>query len=241
MREYKSLNIPDSCKSGNTIFKKSFYENANLTTSDKKLFTDSINKITWVYSLKPETININPFKDDVRDYPEIEVIEVELLEDNGLKRIAEIVMKTIPYPMVIIFRLKDKIQFYVAHQRINQNDITKNTLEEIISTEWMGEDSPLLSKLDISKVRFTNYFTLYSDIVDAISIYNVSNMADVDIEISGEEARLFMSKIESLDKQISVLRYKSKKETQFNRNTEINIEINKLKNLKESMIGGNLK
>lgn len=35
MDMYKCLNIPDSCFIGNTIYKKLFYENADLSTNDK--------------------------------------------------------------------------------------------------------------------------------------------------------------------------------------------------------------
>ena len=61
MDMYKCLNIPDSCFIGNTIYKKLFYENADLSTNDKSLFTDTISKITWLYCLKPDTINISAY------------------------------------------------------------------------------------------------------------------------------------------------------------------------------------
>ena len=88
MDMYKCLNIPDSCFIGNTIYKKLFYENADLSTNDKSLFTDTISKITWLYCLKPETINISAYKDEVREYPEVEVIEVLLHRDYKLYLIA---------------------------------------------------------------------------------------------------------------------------------------------------------
>lgn len=66
MPNYDFFNIPSSCFIGSTIYKKLFYENANLGSQDKALFTDTINKITWVYCLKPETINISAYKDEVR-------------------------------------------------------------------------------------------------------------------------------------------------------------------------------
>ena len=141
MDDYSFLNIPDSCYIGSTIYKKLFYQNANMSSSDKSLFTDVINKIVWLYCLKPETINIPAYKDEIREYPEIEVIEVILNKEYGLNRIAEIIMRTIPYPMLLIFKLEDKIRFYVAHQRTSQSDSSKNTIEEFISTDWKRKDS----------------------------------------------------------------------------------------------------
>lgn len=238
MDMYKCLNIPDSCFIGNTIYKKLFYENADLSTNDKSLFTDTINKVTWLYCLKPETINISAYKDEVREYPEVEVIEVLLHKDYKLKRIAEIIMRTIPYPMVLIFRLEGKVKFYVAHQRTNQSDSSKNTIEEFISTDWLESDSALFDKLDIKQMRFTNFYALYSDIVDTISIYNLSTIIPTDDNITGAEARELSAQIEDIEQEITSLRAKLKKETQFNRKMELNIEIKRLEQNKNKLLGG---
>ena len=238
MDTYKFLNIPDSCFIGSTIYKKLFYENANLSTSDKSLFTDTINKVVWLYCLKPETINIPAYKDEVREYPEIEVIEVILNKEYGLNRIAEIIMRTIPYPMLLIFKLEDKIRFYMAHQRTSQSDSSKNTIEEFISTDWLSNDSDLFAKLDIKQMRFTNFYTLYSDIVDAISIYNLSAIMPTDDTITGDKARELSAKIEDIEQRIANLRSKLKKESQFNRKMELNIEIKRLEQSKNKLLGG---
>lgn len=238
MDMYKCLNIPDSCFIGNTIYKKLFYENADLSTSDKSLFSDTISKITWLYCLKPETINISVYKDEVREYPEVEVIEVLLHKDYKLKRIAEIIMRTIPYPMVLIFKLEGKVKFYVAHQRTNQSDSSKNTIEEFIATDWLESDSALFDKLDIKQMRFANFYALYSDIVDTISIYNLSAIMPTDDNITGAEARELSAQIEDIEQEITSLRARLKKESQFNRRMELNIEIKKLEQNKNKLLGG---
>lgn len=238
MEKYEYFNIPQSCEVKNTVFKKLFYENVDLTSADKDAFTDTINKITWLYCLKPETINIQTYKDDIREYIEIEFIEVELKEEKKINRIAEIIMRTIPYPMVLIFQLDDKLKLYVAHQRVNLSDSSKNTIEELVSTEWLDNNSQLFDKLDIQKMRFSNFYALYSDIVDAISVYNVARFVPNDVEISGEEARKLTLEIQGLEKEIACLESKLNKETQFNKKMEFNIQINKLNKRKLQLMGG---
>lgn len=239
MVKYRHFNVPQSCEVESTIFKKLFYENANLTPADKDIFTDTINKITWLYCLKPETINIQPYKDDIREYIEIEFIEVELKEEKKVNRIAEIIMRTIPYPMVLIFELNNKLKLYAAHQRANLSDSNKNTIEEFVSTEWLDDNSQLFDKLDIQKMRFTNFYALYSDIVDAISLYNAATIIPTDVEMSGEEARKLTLEIQGLEKEIASLKSKLNNETQFNKKMELNIEINKLNKRKVQLLGGN--
>ena len=147
-------------------------------------------------------------------------------------------MRAIPYPMLLIFKHEDKRRFYVAHQRTSQSDSSKNTIEEFISTDWLGKDSALFTKLDIKQMRFTNLYTLYSDIVDAISIYNISAIMPTNDKITGAEARELSAKVEDIEQKIANLRSKLKKETQFNRRMELNIEIKRLEKTKNNLLGG---
>jgi hypothetical protein len=126
----------------------------------------------------------------------------------------------------------------MAHQRTSQSDSSKNTIEEFISTDWLRNDSALFAKLDIKQMRFTNFYTLYSDIVDAISIYNLSAIMPTDDTITGAKARELLAKIEDIEQKIISLRSKFKKETQFNRKMELNIEIKRLEQSKNKLLGG---
>ena len=126
----------------------------------------------------------------------------------------------------------------MAHQRTSQSDSNKNTIEEFISTDWLSNDSALFAKLDIKQMRFTNFYTLYSDIVDAISIYRLSTIMPTDDRITGAEARELSAKIEDIEQRIISLRSKLKKETQFNRKMELNIEIKRLEQNKNKLLGG---
>lgn len=120
----------------------------------------------------------------------------------------------------------------MAHQRTSQSDSSKNTIEEFISTDWLSNDSALFAKLDIKQMRFTNFYTLYSDIVDAISIYNLSAIMPTDDTVTGAKARELSAKIEDIEQRIANLRSKLKKESQFNRKMELNIEIKRLEQSK---------
>ncbi len=235
MMIYDKLNIPQSCKVGNTIFKKQFYDNADLSKADKDLFTDAVGKVTWQYCLKPETINIQSYKDEERDYPEIEVLEVTLSADTKIKRIAEIVMRAIPYPMILIFSSDDKFQLWAAQQRINQADSTKNTIDEFINTEWIDMeylsawDENFLNDIGIQNFSHANFYRLYLDFTDEIHLYNLQcRMKSVNLEMTAQQAKEQLNKLDRIDAQIADLRAQMKKETQFNRRVEINMEIKKL-------------
>jgi len=235
MNVLKKFNIPKNCEVNQFVAKKHFYENAGLSKSDNDLFADA-KKITVLYQLSSDKINIPQYTDDIRNYSFINFLEVQLLKDVKIKRLAEIIMRSIPSPMVLIFKLENKIQLYVAHQRTNQADSSKNTIEELISTDWLDSDSPLFEKLDIRQMRFTNYFELYSDIVDAISIYKANLIVQSEKELTGEQARQLSASIETIEQEIISFKAKLKKETQFNRRMELGIEIKRLEMKKNKIV-----
>lgn len=223
---YNKLNIPDECRINRTVFKKMFYDNAAISKGDKDLFIDSIDKITWIYCLNQDNMNIPAYVTEEREYLEIEIIEVTLSENKGIKRIAEIIMRAIPYPMLLIFSFEGKYQLWAAHQRFSLADNSKVTLEEPICTEWQDADSNLWDRLNISNFRYTNFFDMYSDIVDTIAVFNAEKLTNK--EISGDEARELLRRNAEIDSQIAVLRAKLKKATEFNRKMEINMKIKQL-------------
>lgn len=223
---YNKLNIPDECRINRTVFKKMFYDNAAISKGDKDLFIDSIDKITWIYCLNQDNMNIPAYVTEEREYLEIEIIEVTLSENKGIKRIAEIIMRAIPYPMLLIFSFEGKYQLWAAHQRFSLADNSKVTLEEPVFTEWQEENSILWDRLNISKLRYTNFYDMYSDLIDAIAVFNVIKLTDK--EINGEDARKLLRSNAEIDSQIAVLRAKLKKATEFNRKMEINMKIKQL-------------
>ena len=205
-----------------------FFDNADLSKSDKALLSEAVEKISWKYCLKNEFIPIQPYTDEVRDYPEVEVLEVSLTAEKGLRRLAEIVMRAIPYPMLLVFRLGERVQAWMAHQRLSLADREKVTLEEFVSTPWHPKDDPFWTALDIRELRFTNFFDFYTDWMDRLSVQNAQEKMQVSEELTGEEARQLLAQREQVEKEIGALRAELKKETQFGRKVELNMRIKKL-------------
>ena len=157
-RFYEKLNVPKNCIVDNTVFKKAFLENADLLAFDKKIINEHIKKVTWKYCLKPDTINIQPYKSDERDYLEIEIMEVQLNEDSKVKRIAEIIMRAIPYPILLVLVKDNQIQLVTGDMRKNLSDSSKVTVEDFSFTGWIDLNSEdifrdnLFAELNISKL-----------------------------------------------------------------------------------------
>lgn len=160
----EDLNVPDSCVLNKPLFKKMFQEHADLDAKDKKALKDDVDKIRWLYTLKPSTINIAPFSDDLRDYGELAFLYVELNNTKSADRIGHLINRAIPYPLVIFFvhsesktiedgikatgepdsnlrekqHAKELLAICLADKRINKADQTKWVIEALQLSPWLG-------------------------------------------------------------------------------------------------------
>ncbi|SQB33210.1 DUF4391 domain-containing protein [Clostridium cochlearium] len=242
---YKKMNIPTECEVGNTIFKKLFYESANMNTKDKDIFTNHIDKILWKYSFKEDNLNIKAYKTEELDYEEIALIEVLLNDDKKYKRIAEIIQNTIPYPLILVFVKEDKILLNTANKRVNKVDISKNTVEDYIYSPWINlselkdNEEKFLQSLNIKEFSFINIYKFYCSFVDKINIFNASNITGDFDNLKNkdiEEVNTLNAEIENLNLKVEKLRGDLKKEQHFNKRLDINIKIKKIESKRNNLI-----
>ena len=100
---YEKMMIPESCRLGKRVYKKLFHENAKLSATDKKALSDDVDTIFWQYTFKPTTIPIQPYEDDQREYHEVALLQVNLKQTDRVNRLAEIIHRAIPYPLLVVF------------------------------------------------------------------------------------------------------------------------------------------
>ncbi|EKC69263.1 hypothetical protein OBE_04499, partial [human gut metagenome] len=106
--------VPNDCIVNSVIPKKEVFEVADLSTKDKRIFTDLIKQIKWCYNFTEDNIRVDKFIDEERRYEEVELINITLKyenvhkidygkfkEDDKIDRIADIIMRFIPYPIIL--------------------------------------------------------------------------------------------------------------------------------------------
>lgn len=235
------IKYPDNCLVGEKIPKKTIYDAAELVSKDKNLFKN-VDRIIWIYSLKKSNTNIDSYSNDELVYNEIEVIEVEMSRKvDDTERISQILQRFIPYPTLVVFHFNEQLQLSVAHQREHKADSEKITLTEHRMTDWIRLmnldifDEKLFDDLKLDNLSKINFYELYSDMVDSVTLYNSSKQVGRILTISASEAKEINNQIYEIDKEMRKLKAAIKKETQFNKQAEINMELHKLKVKKEDL------
>ena len=97
----ESLDLPPQAMVNQRVPKKLLVENGAPTAADKRLIQDSIEDLFWVAALKLDTIGVTAYRDDTREYLALAVLTATL-RSAATPRLAELVHRAIPYPVLLI-------------------------------------------------------------------------------------------------------------------------------------------
>lgn len=243
------INVPNVAIVNNIIPKQDIFEATGMTKSDKDYFVRYVKQIRWLYKFDDASVRIKPYETEEKSYLEAELISIKLKKefqeynhntgnyhrfDARLDRIVDILLRFIPYPILLCAEFNDEIKFYVSHISESKSDYDKITLDELIYTDWIDVnnldsfDKELIEKLQIDNLDKTNVFTFYDDIVTAIIQYNGSQEVGQKVTLSPEEIQKIMDEIKVLERKIADLRVAIRREDNFNIKMDYNIQIKEL-------------
>ena len=243
------IKVPDAAIVNSILPKQDIFNETGMNRSDKDYFVRYIKQIRWLYKFDDASVRIKPYETEDKSYLEAELISIKLKKefqeynhntgnyhrfDARLDRIVDILLRFIPYPILLCAEFNEEIKFYVSHISESKSDNEKITLDEIINTDWIkvndldGFDEELIDKLQINNLDKTNVFTFYDDMVTAIIQYNGSKEVGQEVTLSSDEIQKIMDEIKLLERQIADLRVKIRRADSFNERLEYNIEINQL-------------
>jgi hypothetical protein len=165
------LEIPPRTVLNRKIPKKAFFTQADLSTSEKEMFTSQIEGIYLLSVMNQQSTNIPIYQTDEFHYAEVVWIYVQLRAAKNINRIISAVHKSIPNPIVLIMESSEgEILFSTCHKRLNKNDMTKVVVEKPTITDWFqpkeqdGVYSNLLNALSTSNLSLKDLYSIYDDV-----------------------------------------------------------------------------
>lgn len=239
----KKIDFPEKARVDRKIFKTVFYNNAEFSKKRMDIFTSEIEDIRWLFALKKENINIVPFKNEDIDYSEIQVIGVSLRGDKYLDRVAEIIHKTIQYPVVLIFEYEDRIALSVGLKRINKADASKNVVDDIYNSEWINGDiakeRDFIKSLEISNLSFANFYEFYKDFADRVRLFVACVYRDDYRYESSKKTKVIFNlylRIKEMEEKELSLKKQIKSDISFSEKLGLNVAIKESEKKKEEYI-----
>ena len=254
-----ALRLPAEATVGQRVPKKMLAENltsrSTATSADRKLLHEQIEEVTWVAALKPSNAGIPVYQDEVRSYLELAVLSVRLRQGSQLDsqaakvspsvaRLAELVHRAIPYPVLLVLDDGTRIYLSLVHIRWAQKEADKAVLDgDLIQGIFVhngstaasvmdaGTMNAFLNAMDLSKQPRTDLLTLYQGWMDTLSAWQAAAVTGRFECVSPQQAtarRTALRRCQELDAQITSLRTAASKEKQMARQVAANLEIKRL-------------
>ncbi len=234
---YSKLNLPQAAYLGARIYKKQLLENADLTITDRKWVNEDIESLEWRYTLKPATINVAKYEDTDREYLEIALLHIKIKSDTHVKRLGEVIQRSIPYPLVVVFEYDNRININLADKRVNRADASKLKVEQFFDSDWLFSNNKIelefFERLNATSYSHQDLFAYYQDLVRRlVALQTAKFTGKYSLTTDAEADKLRQENLQSLKQleiQLVSLKAQVKNETQFNRKLEGNVQIKQVK------------
>lgn len=211
------LNFPKSTEFDKRIPKQKFYENMNITANLKRIFVEQIKGISWTNKIAASTINVA----DGQEVHEIEVFEIALTDNNLDEAVLLQIDREIPYHIVYVLSYDGKYQAWIGYKEKSISGNNAFKVSTYYHTDWLSKD-----KLqDTLKTVGITLDSVYENFVKQVAGDRLQSDNSEDLKVLVEKD----NRRKEIEKQISVLRAKIRKEKQLNRQMEMNEEVKRLK------------
>ena len=207
------LALPKTTEFNKRIPKQKFYENLTVTPALKRAFVEQIRLIWWRNKIAPATANLAPGK----SVTEVEVLELRLNQPSLDEAVLRQIDREIPYHILFLLEHAGKYQAWIGYKEAASGNAAFQ-VRQYYHTDWMEPE-----RLPLRMEGLT---------VDAVYENFVRQVAGDSLAPSGGET--LQDSVErdlrrqQLQKQITALENKIRKEKQLNRQVELNAELKKL-------------
>lgn len=229
-----ALDLPPDSMVERRIAKTLLVEHGAPTTADKRRITDGVEDCRWVATLKPSTIAVPDYRDEVRAYGEINVLAVSLRPGAGTERLLELLHRAVPYPLVLVHE-SNSVGLSLAHVRQSQGEKGKIVLDGdmvVSGTDVLPDDARWQAFRDAMALRkqpHPNLYSLYQGWIDTVLALHAAVVTGTFTVAVGTDRmvarRNGLRTHVALSEKIARLRNAAVKESQIARRIEINLEL----------------
>jgi hypothetical protein len=232
-----ALELPPDTRLDRRVSRELLIQQAARTSGDRKLLRTRVRELVLVAMLKPETVAIPAYRDDVREYLEIAVMSLRADNAAPVGRVLQLIHRAVPYPALLIVEHDGRLHFSVAHKRWSQSESEAWVLEgDVVTTEpaTPADDShSVIGAMALPRQPRSSMLGLYQGWTDTL-------IAQIIARETGRPFRAYTDSEDALRRrealrnylrisaQIDQLRRSAARERQTPRLVEMNLEIRRL-------------
>ena len=234
-----ALALPEKALVDRRVPKSLLIENGASTAADRRRIREGIEELRWAAALKPTTIGVSEYRDETREYLEIAVLNLILRSGADAGRLAELVHRAVPYPVLLVATNGNTQDISLAHKRWSQAETGKTVIDgEIVASDDLDgcsdeSTAAFRSSLALDRQRRATLHDLYQGWIDNVEALNAARVTgEFTIPASSTDAAersVALRDYWQLETRIAELHAAADKEKQIARKVEINLDLARLR------------
>jgi hypothetical protein len=233
-----ALDLPATAMLEKRVPKTLLLEHGAPTPADKRQINEGIEQLIWVAALKPTTIGVAEYRDELREVLEIAVLRLTLRATAKARRLIELVHRAVPYPVLLIAEQGSSVGLSAAQKRWSQAEAGKTVLEgDVVAVEWDADQDNqrwpgFCDALALGQQPRFNQLALYQGWIDTLMALQAAHVTGAFAMPTNagqaEQRREALQESARLGREIARLRANAAKEKQMSRRVDLNLELKRL-------------
>ena len=236
---YAALALPPEAQVDRRVPKTLLIENGAFVAGDRRRIREGIEELRWLAALKPATVGIASYRGTEREYLEIAVVRLGLRAAAVGGRLAEMVHRAVPYPVVLIVWRDGTPEVSVAHKRRSLGESGVTVIDgEVVTARIDGDVSDAVAlafrdSLALTRQPRDSLHALYQGWIDNVQAYKAARITGafslLTSRAQAADRETALRELGSLDAQIAKVHTAAGKKRQLARRAEMNLELASLR------------
>lgn len=234
-----ALAIPQDAIVDRRVPKTLLLEHGAVTAADRRRIREGVEEVRWIAALKPSTIGVPEYRDEIREYLEIAVLRLHLREGAEANRLVELLHRATPYPAFVLAEGPFGVEMSLAYKRASLGERGVSVLDGRLRTARPGDtDTPEVladfrGALAVAGQPRAHLYALYEGWFDVFTALEVARLCGrFERTASLERARArrkILDEYRDLEVRLAKLSRAAGNEQQMARRVELNLEVNQLR------------
>lgn len=130
-RMFEALALPAATAINRRVPKTVFNEQADLSAADKRLLDSGLERLNWRSTLRPASVGLAAYEDEVRACPQIVVMSARLRPGAAAERLTTVIHRAIAHPLLLLCEAEDGVVLSVGLKRRHEREAERVVVERM--------------------------------------------------------------------------------------------------------------
>ncbi|QIH72656.1 DUF4391 domain-containing protein [Brevundimonas mediterranea] len=239
-RVFDALALPSATAVDRRVAKTVFNEQADLSAADKRLLDGGLDRLDWRATLRPASVGLAGYADEVRTYPQIVVMSARLRTEAAADRLTTVIHRAIAHPLLLLCEAGGSVVVSIGLKRHHEREEGRVVVERIaastaITVPFTPVTETFLNSLNLAGIGGYDLWALHVGWAERIEAFAVAQVTGA-FRLSTDEAdaqtrRDRLAAYEAQIKTVAALRKRAQTEKQLNRRIDLAREVTQAEQL----------